>query len=349
MAYRSYVHAKVCGPNWLMVGESASLPDPATANGVTAALRHALSAATYILQAKTGQLSSRQRRVYDTNVRRMGHVFNHSIETAVYGGTIRRGFGGFVAQRVYTAFSYVVNALYSRMRPESSARMAAFGLLVKFVWVWMVLWSLAGRSATFARRLPLHPVQWRTDKSMRVYQTGTGPPVLFLHGLPTSGRLWDYVVPQLAPFFTCVVVDLPGSGTSAPLADKSLDPERYVDEIRGSLPPTRPAAALHRRARRGRGVRCALQRALPRRGRPARALLATRISRASRSLVLPPGPRPCTWRCARAGTCHLALAPRVSSFHTTPRSVSRRPHRRVPAAVPRLSGLALVHAHAPLG
>ena len=157
MAYRSYVHAKVCGPNWLMVGESASLPDPATANGVTAALRHALSAATYILQAKAGQLSARQRRVYDTNVRRMGHVFNHSIETAVYGGTIRRGFGGFVAQRVYTAFSYVVNALYSRMRPESSARMAAFGLLVKFVWVWMVLWSLAGRSATFARRLAAAP------------------------------------------------------------------------------------------------------------------------------------------------------------------------------------------------
>ena len=55
--------------------------------------------------------------------------------------------------------------------------------------------------------------------------------MLFLHGLPTSGRLWDYVVPQLAPFFTCVVVDLPGSGTSAPLADWSLDPERYVDEI----------------------------------------------------------------------------------------------------------------------
>lgn len=61
--------------------------------------------------------------------------------------------------------------------------------------------------------------------------TGSGPSVLFLHGLPTSGRLWDYVVRDLKLAFTCVVVDLPGCGESPPLADGSLDPERYVDEI----------------------------------------------------------------------------------------------------------------------
>jgi len=46
---------------------------------------------------------------------------------------------------------------------------------------------------------------------------GNGPPVLFLHGLPTSGRLWDPVVERLAPRHTCVVVDLPGLGQSPPL------------------------------------------------------------------------------------------------------------------------------------
>lgn len=52
---------------------------------------------------------------------------------------------------------------------------------------------------------------------MHHHVRGSGPPVLFLHGLPTSGRLWDPVVERLAPSHTCVVVDLPGLGQSPPL------------------------------------------------------------------------------------------------------------------------------------
>jgi magnesium chelatase accessory protein len=66
---------------------------------------------------------------------------------------------------------------------------------------------------------------------MHVSVRGVGPAVLLLHGIPTSGRLWDEVVPCLRPDFTCVVVDLPGAGESLPLADGSLDPERYADEL----------------------------------------------------------------------------------------------------------------------
>ena len=60
---------------------------------------------------------------------------------------------------------------------------------------------------------------------------GTGPAILFVHGIPTSGRLWDYVVPAFQHSFTCVVIDLPGTGESPPLADGSLDPARYAQEL----------------------------------------------------------------------------------------------------------------------
>ncbi len=66
---------------------------------------------------------------------------------------------------------------------------------------------------------------------MKYYLRGTGPAVLLLHGLPTSGRLWDLVVPKLQDTFTCVVVDLPGAGESPPFADGSLDPDRFAEEL----------------------------------------------------------------------------------------------------------------------
>ena len=66
---------------------------------------------------------------------------------------------------------------------------------------------------------------------MNVSVSGTGPLVLLLHGLSTSGRLWDYVVPTLRDAFTCVVVDLPGAGESPPLGKNELNPERYSQEL----------------------------------------------------------------------------------------------------------------------
>ncbi|MCW5807183.1 MAG: alpha/beta hydrolase [Deltaproteobacteria bacterium] len=45
--------------------------------------------------------------------------------------------------------------------------------------------------------------------------TGTGPDVLFLHGWPLHGATWRAIVPELAPAYTCHVVDLPGTGASA--------------------------------------------------------------------------------------------------------------------------------------
>jgi len=60
---------------------------------------------------------------------------------------------------------------------------------------------------------------------------GSGPPVLLVHGIPTSRHLWDFIVPSLEHSFTCIAVDVPGLGESAPLADGSLDPARQAQEL----------------------------------------------------------------------------------------------------------------------
>lgn len=68
---------------------------------------------------------------------------------------------------------------------------------------------------------------------MNFHVEGSGPPVLLLHGIPTSGRLWDRVVARLQGSFSCVVVDLPGFGGSPPRPDGSLNPDDYASELDG--------------------------------------------------------------------------------------------------------------------
>jgi pimeloyl-ACP methyl ester carboxylesterase len=50
---------------------------------------------------------------------------------------------------------------------------------------------------------------------MYLMARGSGHPVLFLHGIPTSCALWDGVIDRLASQFQCIAVDLPGLGRSA--------------------------------------------------------------------------------------------------------------------------------------
>jgi len=51
-------------------------------------------------------------------------------------------------------------------------------------------------------------------KRMAVHDVGTGDPVVFLHGNPTSSYLWRNVVPHLSGLARCVVPDLIGQGDS---------------------------------------------------------------------------------------------------------------------------------------
>lgn len=153
-AYRSYVNQYSCGPNWFMLGESASLPDPLTASGVTAAFRHGREAAAFIQEASgRGALSRRQMKAYNMIVSRMGHAFNHSIEKTIYDCTVRNGVNTLWAQRAYTTFSYPINALYSRLRPHNLTGVALFTLILDVVWLWIEGWALAGKVNLKARQL----------------------------------------------------------------------------------------------------------------------------------------------------------------------------------------------------
>ena len=53
--------------------------------------------------------------------------------------------------------------------------------------------------------------------SLAYARSGTGPPLVLLHGIGSSRQAWDPVVPALAGRFTVIAVDLPGFGDSAPL------------------------------------------------------------------------------------------------------------------------------------
>jgi pimeloyl-ACP methyl ester carboxylesterase len=48
--------------------------------------------------------------------------------------------------------------------------------------------------------------------SMFLLSRGTGAPVLFLHGMPTSSSLWNGIIREMLYQHTCIAVDLPGLG-----------------------------------------------------------------------------------------------------------------------------------------
>jgi haloalkane dehalogenase len=73
--------------------------------------------------------------------------------------------------------------------------------------------------------------------SMSVVDAGSGTPVLFLHGNPTSSFLWRHVVAAAPAGFRCVAVDLVGMGASGKpdigyrLADHIAHVDALVDAL----------------------------------------------------------------------------------------------------------------------
>jgi flavin-dependent dehydrogenase len=151
-SFQPFVTSKVCGTNWLMVGESASMPDPLTGNGVTSGIRHARHAVDAILEAGTRHaLSPARRRTYSRHVFRLGHSFNTHIERAVYRPELRRGLGLQAATYVYTIFAFFMNALHARFDPRGRMGMAAFALLFAGARSWIACWLLVARAALWVR------------------------------------------------------------------------------------------------------------------------------------------------------------------------------------------------------
>ena len=78
-------------------------------------------------------------------------------------------------------------------------------------------------------------------------EEGTGDPILFLHGNPTSCYLWRNVMPHLASDARCLAMDLVGMGRSdKPALDYRLvDHARYVDKFIAALGLERLTLVLH--------------------------------------------------------------------------------------------------------
>ena len=66
-------------------------------------------------------------------------------------------------------------------------------------------------------------------KRMAYVEMGSGDPIVFQHGNPTSSYLWRNIMPQLAPFGRCIAVDLIGMGDSDKLDHPGPDRYRYVE------------------------------------------------------------------------------------------------------------------------
>jgi haloalkane dehalogenase len=74
-------------------------------------------------------------------------------------------------------------------------------------------------------------MRFGANKTMYVYSQGSGPPVLFIHGIPTSGQLWRCVIDRLSANFNCIAIDLPGLGRS-PRTPEGLS---RIDAIVGEI------------------------------------------------------------------------------------------------------------------
>jgi menaquinone-9 beta-reductase len=128
------MHGRVAGPNWMIAGEAAAMVDPMTANGVTAALRHASEASRLIIE-------SRHRRripivggsMYSRRVLGLAMFFNRGIERVIYEAPIRNRIGVLQAGDVYTVPAWSLNSIYSRFRPRGAIKTILFGCLLDLV------------------------------------------------------------------------------------------------------------------------------------------------------------------------------------------------------------------------
>jgi flavin-dependent dehydrogenase len=133
-SFRCRAHKGVAGPNWFIVGEAAAMVDPITANGVTAALRHAEEAASLILKfRKQGEVPALSRALYSSRILQFAKFFNSGIERIVYEPNVRNYVGLRQAGTVYTSPAWTMNLLYNRLRPRCVVSTFLFNSMIGFL------------------------------------------------------------------------------------------------------------------------------------------------------------------------------------------------------------------------
>ena len=85
------------------------------------------------------------------------------------------------------------------------------------------------------------------DQPIHYLEAGTGAPIVFLHGNPTSSYLWRNVIPHLAIHGHCIAMDLIGMGKSGKpaIAYRLEDHVAYVDGFIEALGLTDITFVLH--------------------------------------------------------------------------------------------------------
>lgn len=86
------------------------------------------------------------------------------------------------------------------------------------------------------------------DSFLSYVDTGSGDPVVFLHGNPTSSYLWRNVIPPVAAVNRCLAPDLIGMGDSGKEPTGSYtfaDHARYLDGWFDAVVPERVVLVLH--------------------------------------------------------------------------------------------------------
>jgi flavin-dependent dehydrogenase len=132
-SFRCRAHKGVAGTNWLIAGEAASMVDPITANGVTAALRHATEAASLILKFRQrGEVPALSRALYSSRILQLAKFFNSGIERIVYEPSVRNYIGLQRAGTVYTGPAWMMNLVYNRFRPRGMVSTFLFNSLIGF-------------------------------------------------------------------------------------------------------------------------------------------------------------------------------------------------------------------------
>jgi flavin-dependent dehydrogenase len=130
-SYSCAVRSRISGLNWIVVGEAAAMVDPMTANGVTAALRHAADASRLIIGSRNRKRLPRLgAAMYNRRVAYLARFFNSGIENVIYDWPIRNRISVLNAGDVYTIPAWSLNAVYSRLRPTGVVSTLFFGFLL---------------------------------------------------------------------------------------------------------------------------------------------------------------------------------------------------------------------------
>ena len=71
------------------------------------------------------------------------------------------------------------------------------------------------------------------DMYYNVY--GNGDPVVFIHGVAATSRVWDYQIDEISKGYTMIVYDLRGSGRSQKTVDISHTVDLLSDDLKGLI------------------------------------------------------------------------------------------------------------------